>query len=83
MAPWLLPIAQSILQAQQQRQEEQEQRKLAQADIAAKRAQSLGFPAYGIQAEATNRELEDKYGSKNYLAALIPLLMSRGNGGGA
>ena len=82
MLPWLIPLAMSVMQAQQKRQQEQRSRGDAVADIHRQRAGSLGFPAYGADAAATNRELEDEYGRKNYLAAMLPMLMSRGEGGG-
>jgi len=78
MAPWLLPIASSLLQAQQNSEDERQARRSAQADISAQRARELGFPAYGIGAAQTNSKLEEDYGRKNFLAGLIPLLMSKG-----
>lgn len=73
MAPWLIPLAASVLQGQQNREKENRTREEEQASIAAQRARALGFPSYGIQAADDNRELEEKYGRQNYLAALLPM----------
>jgi len=81
MAPWLLMIAQSAMQAKQKADAEKRARGDAVADIHSQRASSLGFPAYGTQAAQTNRDLEDEYGRKNYLASLLPMLMSQQGGG--
>lgn len=79
-AAWLLPIAQSILQAQQLRRQEEEARRAAIAQISQERASSLGFPAYGLQAAGMNAQLKEKYGGRNYLAGLLPLLMNDEDG---
>lgn len=77
MLPWLIPLAQSVMSAQQKKQDEARARQAAIANISRQRAGSLGFPTYEADAAATNRELDDEYGSKNSLAALLPMLMGK------
>jgi hypothetical protein len=81
MAPWLIPIAMSVLQSQQKGQQEDEERKKALVNMHAQRAQSLGYPAMGLQGQMQDRDIDDEYGQRNYLAGLIPLLMQKKSGG--
>lgn len=75
MEAWILPLITSVLQARKRQEDEAKERRNAQVDLHTQRAQSLGYPAYGVQAAQKDAELEDEYGGG--LGDLLPFLSSR------
>jgi hypothetical protein len=64
---WLVPAAMTLMQAGQNRQAEEQARKDARAKMRSAYLHRLGYPTDRIDAAETNQQLEQQYGSQNWL----------------